>query len=65
MHADVCAKKWHMLGIAIRDAQELGMHRDALDPKPAGTGVESLLETQWLVERRRRLYMVLAIWFVP
>ncbi|KAK2590122.1 hypothetical protein QQS21_012202 [Conoideocrella luteorostrata] len=55
-------ESWHMVAIAIRDAQELGMHRDSLDPKPTGTNLENVLENQWLIERRRKLYLILAIW---
>ncbi|KAJ6439047.1 Galactose-binding domain-like protein [Purpureocillium lavendulum] len=52
---------WHMIGVAIRHAQELGMHHDSLDPKPRNLSVKSMLENQWLIERRRRLYMSLVI----
>lgn len=41
------------------------MHRDDLDPRPADSSAESALENQWLVQRRRKLYMVLTIWYVP
>nr|RBR02174.1 hypothetical protein FVER53263_04827 [Fusarium verticillioides] len=53
---------WHTIAIAIRDAQDLGMHRDSLDPKPKDASVESILENQWLIQRRRRIYILLAIW---
>ncbi|KHO01940.1 uncharacterized protein MAM_00941 [Metarhizium album ARSEF 1941] len=57
------AESWHMIGIAIRDAQELGMHRDSLDPEATETSLESVLENQWLIERRRKMYMILAMWY--
>ncbi|KAF9770377.1 hypothetical protein IL306_012110 [Fusarium sp. DS 682] len=53
---------WHTIAIAIRDAQDLGMHRDSLDPKPKDSSVEGILENQWLIQRRRRIYILLAIW---
>ena len=53
---------WHYISMAIKDAQELGMHRDSLDPKPKDSSVESILENQWLIERRRKMYNVLAVW---
>ncbi|KAL6913457.1 hypothetical protein FSHL1_011133 [Fusarium sambucinum] len=53
---------WHTISVAIRDAQDLGMHRDSLDPKAADSSVESILENQWLIQRRRRIYLLLAIW---
>ncbi|KAL7937525.1 hypothetical protein V8C35DRAFT_331248 [Trichoderma chlorosporum] len=55
-------ESWHQIGKTIRDAQELGMHRDALDPKPTSNDVESVLLNQWQVEKRRHLYMMLATW---
>ncbi|KAH0494380.1 hypothetical protein TgHK011_001000 [Trichoderma gracile] len=55
-------ESWHQVGKTIRDAQELGMHRDALDPKPASDDVESVLLNQWQVEKRRHLYMMLSSW---
>ncbi|KAL6871193.1 hypothetical protein J3F83DRAFT_714134 [Trichoderma novae-zelandiae] len=55
-------ESWHQIGKTIRDAQELGMHRDALDPKPTSNDVESVLLNQWQVEKRRHLYMMLASW---
>lgn len=54
--------KWHVLASAIRDAQELGMHSDSLDPKPRDKSIESVLENQWLIQVRRKMYMVLSIW---
>ncbi|KAF4447779.1 Oleate activated transcription factor 3 [Fusarium austroafricanum] len=53
---------WHAISIAIRDAQDLGMHRDSLDPKPKDSSVESVLDNQWLIQRRRRIYILLALW---
>ncbi|KAM0553842.1 hypothetical protein ACHAPJ_007188 [Fusarium lateritium] len=53
---------WHTIAVAIRDAQDIGMHRDSLDPKPKDASVESILENQWHIQRRRRMYLLLAIW---
>ncbi|CAM1503937.1 Fc.00g015280.m01.CDS01 [Cosmosporella sp. VM-42] len=53
---------WHNISVAIRDAQELGMHRDRLDPKPKDDSIESVLENQWLIQRRRKMYILLAVW---
>lgn len=51
-----------MIAITIRDAQELGMHKDSMDPKPATSSAEAVLENQWHIEQRRKLYGLLAIW---
>ncbi|KAF5006106.1 hypothetical protein FDECE_7478 [Fusarium decemcellulare] len=53
---------WHTISIAIRHAQDLGMHRDSLDPEPQDSSVESVLENQWLIQRRRRMYTLLCVW---
>ncbi|KAM0247872.1 hypothetical protein ACHAQJ_009688 [Trichoderma viride] len=55
-------ESWHMVGKTIRDAQELGMHRDSLDPKPTSNDVENVLLNQWQIEKRRHLYMLLGTW---
>lgn len=38
------------------------MHRDSLDPQPASDDTGDVLENMWLVQRRRRLFMVLSMW---
>ncbi|KAF5024231.1 hypothetical protein F66182_3688 [Fusarium sp. NRRL 66182] len=53
---------WHTISVAIRDAQDLGIHRDSLDPKPRDASAESILENQWQIQRRRRIYILLALW---
>lgn len=53
-----------MISMAIKDAQELGMHRDSLDPKPVDPSAEAALENEWLIQRRRKMYMILCIWSV-
>ncbi len=56
--------QWHGIAAAIRDAQELGMHRDSLDPKPEDSNVESILKNQWRILHRRKMYMMLISWCV-
>lgn len=53
-----------MIGSAIRDAQEVGLHRNSMDPKPWAQTVEAVLENQWEIQRRRRLWMTLISWDV-
>ncbi|KAH7021119.1 LOW QUALITY PROTEIN: humps family-domain-containing protein [Microdochium trichocladiopsis] len=45
-----CGMSWHQLGSAIRDAQEIGMHRDEKDPHPGphDTIEESLEKRIWI-----------------
>ncbi|KAF7541228.1 hypothetical protein G7Z17_g11993 [Cylindrodendrum hubeiense] len=41
---------------------DLGMHRDSFDPEPKDSSVESILDNQWLIQRRRKMYTLLAVW---
>ncbi|KAL2759876.1 hypothetical protein ACRALDRAFT_2096576 [Sodiomyces alcalophilus JCM 7366] len=61
-HTGRVADAWHAIGSAIKDAQETGMHRDSMDPRPASDSLEDVLENQWHIQSRRRLYMVLLMW---
>lgn len=38
------------------------MHDDALDPKPAGADFATIFENDWLIQRRRILFMTLTSW---
>ncbi|KAH7155022.1 hypothetical protein B0J13DRAFT_215231 [Dactylonectria estremocensis] len=53
---------WHAISVAIRDAQDLGMHKDSLDPEPKDWSANSIVENQWFIQRRRRMYTLLAVW---
>ncbi|KAF7521456.1 hypothetical protein G7054_g12434 [Neopestalotiopsis clavispora] len=48
---------WHTLGVAIRDAQELGLH--LIEPEPTGYS-----RAQWSLDRelRRNLWLILHLW---
>lgn len=53
-------ESWHSLGQTIRDAQELGWHKDPIDRRPQSP--EKALETLWLAEVRRRMWIDLQLW---
>jgi hypothetical protein len=53
-------ESWHSLGQTIRDAQEIGWHKDPVDRTPQSP--EKALETLWLVEVRRRMWINLQLW---
>ncbi|KAH9432407.1 hypothetical protein MCOR02_007106 [Pyricularia oryzae] len=60
---------WHAIGSVIRDAQEIGLHREALEPKPeavtagdAYAATAAVLRNQWHIQHRRRLWHVLFMW---
>lgn len=55
---------WHAVGSAIRDAQEIGLHTSSMDPKPWTQSAEAVLENQWEIQRRRRMWMTLVSWDV-
>ncbi|RYP14030.1 hypothetical protein DL765_006633 [Monosporascus sp. GIB2] len=54
---------WHQVGTAIRDAQEIGLHRDQDDPQPtAEDSTETALDKLWMAQFRRRVWMTLLGW---
>jgi hypothetical protein len=53
-------ESWHSLGQTIRDAQEIGWHKDPVDRTPQSP--EKALEMLWLVEVRRRMWINLQSW---
>ncbi|KAL2184853.1 hypothetical protein L209DRAFT_765716 [Thermothelomyces heterothallicus CBS 203.75] len=61
-YVGLVTESWHAVGSAVRDAQEIGLHRDSLDPKPASNDAEAVLENQWEVQRRRKAWMTLVQW---
>ncbi|VBB83657.1 Putative Protein similar to C1F7.11c of Schizosaccharomyces pombe [Podospora comata] len=64
-YVGLVTESWHAIGSAIRDAQEIGLHRDSLDPRPpSGATLQEVLEVQWEVQRRRKIWMTLVVWDV-
>ncbi|KAL8380714.1 hypothetical protein RB595_005137 [Gaeumannomyces hyphopodioides] len=60
---------WHAIGAAIRDAQEIGLHREGQDPRPATSAdgedaAAAVLRNQWEVQHRRSLWHMLCLWDV-
>ncbi|KAI0137118.1 fungal-specific transcription factor domain-containing protein [Xylariales sp. AK1849] len=54
---------WHQVGTAIRDAQEIGLHRDQFDPAPdPADNTETALEALWTAQIRRKVWMTLVSW---
>lgn len=53
-------ESWHSLGQTIRDAQELGWHKDLVDRTPHSP--KRALESLWLAEVRRRIWTDLQLW---
>lgn len=61
-YSGLITESWHAVGAAIRDAQECGLHRESLDPKPESDRLEDVLENQWLIQRRRKTWCLLMVW---
>ncbi|KAF3076266.1 hypothetical protein CFAM422_001789 [Trichoderma lentiforme] len=55
-------ESWHALGEAVKDAQEIGLHRASRDPKPHMDDIAAVVENQWNIQDRRRLWMLLSGW---
>ncbi|PMD28830.1 hypothetical protein L207DRAFT_446492 [Hyaloscypha variabilis F] len=56
-------ESWHNLSQTIRDAQEIGLHKEIFDyrRKPETTP-EEVLENLWFEQLRRRVWMLLSLW---
>ncbi|TVY50341.1 Multidrug resistance regulator 1 [Lachnellula cervina] len=56
-------ESWHSLSQTIRDAQEIGLHKDSLvhsrnsEAKPA-----DVLENLWIEQFRRRMWLIISLW---
>ncbi|KAJ9133583.1 OMPdecase-domain-containing protein [Pleurostoma richardsiae] len=61
-YTGLVTEAWHAIGSAIRDAQEVGIHRDSLDPKPKSDDAEAVLENMWQIQQRRKMWMILMGW---
>lgn len=62
-HCGMVTESWHQLGTSIRDAQEIGMHRDEKDPYPElRDSIEQSLEKFWMAQQRRRIWITLLAW---
>jgi Fungal specific transcription factor domain len=53
-------ESWHSLGQTIRDAREIGWHKDLVGHTPSNP--EQAFENLWLVELRKRVWACLKIW---
>ncbi|KAL7624520.1 hypothetical protein AAE478_006085 [Parahypoxylon ruwenzoriense] len=62
-YTGMVTESWHQIGTCIRDAQEIGLHRDQMDPQPsADDSTEDALEKMWMAQSRRRIWMILLGW---
>ncbi|KAI1404157.1 hypothetical protein F4819DRAFT_448910 [Hypoxylon fuscum] len=62
-YTGMVTEAWHQVGTSIRDAQEIGLHRDQMDPLPSpGDSAEDALEKMWMAQSRRRVWMNLLGW---
>ncbi|KAI5854532.1 Orotidine 5'-phosphate decarboxylase [Durotheca rogersii] len=62
-YTGMVTEAWHQIGTCIRDAQEIGLHRDQMDPQPGpDDSTEDALEKMWMAQSRRRIWMILLGW---
>ncbi|KAI2617465.1 hypothetical protein GGR54DRAFT_208057 [Hypoxylon sp. NC1633] len=62
-YTGMVTEAWHQVGTSIRDGQEIGLHRDQLDPQPSpDDSTEEALEKMWMAQSRRRVWMNLLGW---
>ncbi|KAI1095204.1 hypothetical protein F5B19DRAFT_489748 [Rostrohypoxylon terebratum] len=62
-YTGMVTEAWHQVGTSIRDAQEIGLHRDQMDPQPSPEdSTEEALEKMWMAQSRRRVWMTLLGW---
>ncbi|KAJ1325012.1 transcriptional regulatory protein GAL4 [Microdochium nivale] len=62
-HCGMVTESWHQLGTSIRDAQEIGMHRDEKDPRPGPQdSIDESLGKLWMSQARRRVWITLLGW---
>jgi hypothetical protein len=59
-NSGLVTESWHSLGQTIRDAQEIGLHKDVLDHIPNSPG--KAIEALWQLEHRRRTWCGLCLW---
>jgi len=57
-------ESWHSLSQTIRDAQEIGLHKENSDSKPQPRNAEEVLENLWDMQLRRRIWLILSLWDV-
>lgn len=57
-------ESWHSLSQTIRDAQEIGLHKDVKDNRHRKLDENSgdVLENLWLEQLRRRMWLILSLW---
>lgn len=60
-------ESWHALSQTIRDAQEIGLHKDNFDHRrrrKSENTPENILENLWLEQLEQRLWVLLSLWDV-
>lgn len=56
-------ESWHHLSQTIRDAQEIGLHKDHIDQR-ARDEKQDVLELLWIQQLKRRMWLILSLWDV-
>ncbi|KAI1341852.1 hypothetical protein F5Y15DRAFT_375468 [Xylariaceae sp. FL0016] len=62
-YTGVVTEAWHQVGTCIRDAQEIGLHKDQADPQPSPDDpAEVVIEKMWMAQHRRMIWQILVGW---
>lgn len=63
-NCDIVPESWHLLSQTIRDAQEIGLHKDlwGRSQRRKETTSEDALENVWLEQLQRILWLILSMW---
>lgn len=55
-------ESWHSLSQTIRDAQEIGLHKNTIQARKPDEKPEDVLENLWLEQLRRRVWLIISLW---
>ena len=55
-------ESWHSLSQTIRDAQEIGLHKNTTERRMPDESPGDVLENLWLEQLRRRVWLIISLW---
>ena len=55
-------ESWHSISSTIRDAQEIGLHKDTAEPRKPDENPGDILNNLWIEQLRRRVWLILSLW---
>ena len=55
-------ESWHSLSQTIRDAQEIGLHKNTVERTMLNESPDDVLENLWIEQLRRRVWLIISLW---